>query len=143
MTKRLFIGSSRPLKFTDFLWRPTHRRITDSEDRTAAQKIVAACPPEKTAVGFGPELSREDGTLVNTLPNASTERFEARAKYLETKIRAALRDKKTKRWLITMTAAFDALFCGDLPVAIRLAALAGEGEFAASFAKALEFHSLT
>ena len=43
-----------------------------------------------------------------------------------------------------MTAAFDALFCGDTKVAFMLDAQAGEAEFAGLyFAKALEFHNLT
>jgi len=57
--------------------------IAERADRAAAQKIVAACPPGKTPISFGPRISREDGTFVNTLSSVSTERFEARAKYLE------------------------------------------------------------
>jgi hypothetical protein len=104
--------------------------IADSIDRKKAQKIVSACPDGMVAVFAGARESREDGTFINTRANwRRGETFQARGKYFESLIRDALKHNRSRTWLLTMTAAFDALVSGYPKEAILIAERAGEGEF--------------
>jgi hypothetical protein len=108
---------------TDMIEDPIHRK--------QAQKIVSACPDGRVAKFAGPRESREDGTFINTRADwRRGETFQARGKHFELMVRDAIKHNKSRIWLLTMAAAFNALLSGYPKEAILLAELVGEGGFA-------------
>jgi hypothetical protein len=97
------------------------------EDRKTVQKILSSCPDGMISPAFGPRKTHADGSFVNTRPDwPGGDTFQARARYLEDKIRSWLKKPSSKRWLLTMGAAFDAIFAGYPETAIKIAGIIGE-----------------
>jgi hypothetical protein len=105
----------------------TGNEIDCREDRKTVQKILSSCPDGKIAQAFGPRETHADGSFVNTRPDwPGGNTFQKRGRYLEDKIRSWLKKPSSKRWLLTMGAAFDAIFAGYPETAIKIAGIIGE-----------------
>jgi hypothetical protein len=101
--------------------------IDSLEDRRTVRKILSSCPDGMIPLAFGPRKTHADGSFVSTRsdwPGGNT--FQKRARYIEDKIRSWLKKPSSKRWLLTMGAAFDALFAGEMEIATRIAGIVGE-----------------
>jgi hypothetical protein len=101
--------------------------IDDRQDRKTVQNILSSAPDGMVAPGFGPRITNKDGSFINTRPDwRGGDTFQARGRYLEDKIRSWLKKPSSKRWLLTMGAAFDAVMSGHPETARRIAGIVGE-----------------
>jgi hypothetical protein len=99
------------------------------EDRKTVRKILSSCPDGVLALGFGPRKTHEDGSFVNTRPDwRGGDTFQARARYLEDKIRSWRKKPSSKRWLTTMSLAIAADIAGHPETARGIAGMVGEAE---------------
>jgi hypothetical protein len=107
----------------------TTDEIDDRQDRKTAERILSSCPDGMINLAFGPRKTHKDGSFVNTRPDwPGANTFQARGRYLEDKIRSWLKKPSSKHWLLTMGAAFDAVFSGEVETAHRIAGMVGEAE---------------
>jgi hypothetical protein len=103
--------------------------IEDRQDRKTAERILSSAPDGMLAQGFGPRITRKDGSYVNTRPDwPGGNTFQARGRYLEDKVRTWMKKPASRRWLLTMRAAVDALNAGYPETAHRIAGMVGEAE---------------
>jgi hypothetical protein len=103
--------------------------IDDRQDRKTAERILSSYPDSKISLGYGPRITNKDGSFVNTRPDwRGGDTFQVRARNLEDKIRSWQKKPSSKRWLLTMGAAFDAAISGHPEIARRIAGIVGEGK---------------
>jgi hypothetical protein len=101
--------------------------IDDRQDRKTAERILSSCADGMINLAFGPRKTHKDGSFVNTRPDwPGGNTFQARGRYLEDKIHFWLKKPSSRHWIVTMGAAFDAIFAGYPETAIRIAGTLGE-----------------
>jgi hypothetical protein len=101
--------------------------IDDRQDRKTAERILSSCPDGMITLAFGPRKTHVDGSFVNTRPDwPGGDTFQARARYLEDKIRSWMKKPSSKRWLTHMSLAIAADVAGHTETAYRIAGMVGE-----------------